>query len=110
VALQRRSPSRSRTGARQRMLGHCARIKGAGGLVTEAGDELALLSFARLILPVPRPVAGTRARLLTFRPTVWGAVVGLQEGLMARGTARRACAGPSPTFRAGLALTGALGS
>jgi len=87
----------------------CAGIKGSGGLVTEARDELALPSFACLVLPVPRPVTGTRARLLTFRPTVRGAVVGLQEGLMARGTARRACTGSSPTFRAGLALTGALG-
>jgi len=102
-------PSRSRTDARQRTLGHSAGIKGSGGLVTEARDELALPSFACLVLPVPRPVTGTRARLLTFRPTVRGAVVGLQEGLMARGTARRACTGSSPTFRAGLALTGALG-
>jgi hypothetical protein len=109
VAL-RGVPPRSRTDARQRTLGHRAAIKGSGGLVTEARDELALPSFARLVLPVPRPVTGTRDRLLTFRPTVRGAVVGLQEGLMARGTARRACAGPSPSFSTGLAFPRALGS
>ena len=54
-------PSRSRTDARQRTLGHSAGIKGSGGLVTEARDELALPSFACLVLPVPRPVTGTRA-------------------------------------------------
>jgi hypothetical protein len=102
-------PSGSRTGARQRTLRRRVRIKGSGGLVKEAGDELALPSPADPVLHVPGSVTGTRTPLSAFRPTIRGAVVDPEKGHVARGAARRARAGAPASVTAFPTVACALG-